>query len=355
MLPSHYLVFLFVGTCSLFVAGLLETGQNVIKKARLVKILDIYPMNWMTDWNCEMDFPIETCQRIRNQRIEIELVYVYTEYLTCSAGWSASSPSASGCTSPCQADSYGENCVFKCSCLYGRNCDPVDGSCDCFDGFTGHDCSTRCLEPCPPDQWGPSCNKSCACPSSERCDVFTGQCPQESKDGDLTTEKGQPPDRTDIIAQTTTRRGGLFRTTEKGNLPDRTDTIAPTTTRRASLFRTTEKGQPPDRTDTITLTTTRRAGDATMDSISIIQIGEKTFATAEPPTRVIDDVKHKKDDVSNQRIDNPCYSPENTTTQPDGNPYRAYPPPVYSTLDPATRSIYMTLHAESPGYASIGQ
>ncbi|KAJ8045475.1 Multiple epidermal growth factor-like domains protein 10 [Holothuria leucospilota] len=146
MPAGHYLVFLFVGTCSLFASGLLETGQNVIKKTRLINVLDKYSTTWITKWNCEMDFPIETCQRIRERSIDIELVYILTEALVCSPGWSSNLPTDSGCLSRCQVDSYGENCAFRCRCLNGRNCDPVDGSCDCFEGFEGRDCNTRCSD-----------------------------------------------------------------------------------------------------------------------------------------------------------------------------------------------------------------
>ena len=41
------------------------------------------------------------------------------------------------CQYRCPAGTYGQGCNMKCQCQNGGTCDPVDGTCACFDGYIG--------------------------------------------------------------------------------------------------------------------------------------------------------------------------------------------------------------------------
>ena len=43
----------------------------------------------------------------------------------------------------CPQGRFGFNCSNTCKCAHGEPCNPVNGLCDCKDGFIGADCSTR--------------------------------------------------------------------------------------------------------------------------------------------------------------------------------------------------------------------
>ena len=47
------------------------------------------------------------------------------------------------CSKNCTNGTYGLNCRGICFCQNGASCDPVDGTCDCRDGFQGDKCQNN--------------------------------------------------------------------------------------------------------------------------------------------------------------------------------------------------------------------
>lgn len=41
----------------------------------------------------------------------------------------------------CPSGRYGKNCGLGCSCTNNGTCNPIDGSCQCYPGWIGSDCS----------------------------------------------------------------------------------------------------------------------------------------------------------------------------------------------------------------------
>ncbi|KAK0148568.1 Multiple epidermal growth factor-like domains protein 10 [Merluccius polli] len=71
----------------------------------------------------------------------------------------------------CPSDRYGKGCSEACVCTNGT-CNPIDGSCQCFPGWTGEDCS----QACPAGHWGPDCLNSCNCHNGAQCSAYDGEC-----------------------------------------------------------------------------------------------------------------------------------------------------------------------------------
>lgn len=48
-----------------------------------------------------------------------------------------------GCPVPtvCAGGHFGQDCAQLCSCANNGTCSPIDGSCQCFPGWIGKDCS----------------------------------------------------------------------------------------------------------------------------------------------------------------------------------------------------------------------
>ncbi|KTG31121.1 hypothetical protein cypCar_00045270, partial [Cyprinus carpio] len=80
------------------------------------------------------------------------------------------SPSQS--LSLCPSGKYGKACAEICVCTNNGTCNPIDGSCQCFPGWTGDDCS----QSCPSGFYGRDCAEVCRCQNGADCDHITGQC-----------------------------------------------------------------------------------------------------------------------------------------------------------------------------------
>ena len=54
-----------------------------------------------------------------------------------------------GCPVPtvCAGGHFGQDCAQLCSCANNGTCSPIDGSCQCFPGWIGKDCSQGKLLP----------------------------------------------------------------------------------------------------------------------------------------------------------------------------------------------------------------
>ncbi|CAB1456884.1 unnamed protein product [Pleuronectes platessa] len=72
----------------------------------------------------------------------------------------------------CASGRYGRACAEICLCTNNGTCNPIDGSCQCFPGWIGEDCS----QACPSGHWGPDCLNSCNCHNSAQCSAYDGEC-----------------------------------------------------------------------------------------------------------------------------------------------------------------------------------
>uniref|UniRef100_A0A8C2BWC6 Multiple EGF-like-domains 10 n=1 Tax=Cyprinus carpio TaxID=7962 RepID=A0A8C2BWC6_CYPCA len=72
----------------------------------------------------------------------------------------------------CPSGRFGKNCAWSCTCTNNGTCNPIDGSCQCYPGWIGSDCS----QPCPPGQWGPNCIHTCNCHNGAFCSAYDGEC-----------------------------------------------------------------------------------------------------------------------------------------------------------------------------------
>lgn len=72
----------------------------------------------------------------------------------------------------CPTGRFGKNCAWGCTCTNNGTCNPIDGSCQCYPGWIGSDCS----QPCPPGQWGPNCIHTCNCHNGAYCSAYDGEC-----------------------------------------------------------------------------------------------------------------------------------------------------------------------------------
>ncbi|TKS73504.1 Multiple epidermal growth factor-like domains protein 10 [Collichthys lucidus] len=72
----------------------------------------------------------------------------------------------------CPSGRYGRACAEICLCTNNGTCNPIDGSCQCFPGWIGADCS----QACPSGHWGPDCLNSCNCHNGAQCSAYDGEC-----------------------------------------------------------------------------------------------------------------------------------------------------------------------------------
>ncbi|KAI3371279.1 hypothetical protein L3Q82_023896, partial [Scortum barcoo] len=72
----------------------------------------------------------------------------------------------------CPSGRYGRACTEICLCTNNGTCNPIDGSCQCFPGWIGDDCS----QACPSGHWGPDCLNSCNCHNGAQCSAYDGEC-----------------------------------------------------------------------------------------------------------------------------------------------------------------------------------
>lgn len=71
----------------------------------------------------------------------------------------------------CPFGTYGNKCAQKCSC--GHGCDPRTGEClQCPAGRSG----ILCEQSCPFERWGEKCKNHCDCSISAECDSIDGSC-----------------------------------------------------------------------------------------------------------------------------------------------------------------------------------
>ncbi|KAJ8790362.1 hypothetical protein J1605_021439 [Eschrichtius robustus] len=72
----------------------------------------------------------------------------------------------------CAGGHFGQDCAQLCSCANNGTCSPIDGSCQCFPGWIGKDCS----QACPSGFWGPTCFHTCSCHNGASCSAEDGAC-----------------------------------------------------------------------------------------------------------------------------------------------------------------------------------
>ncbi|XP_052775337.1 receptor-type tyrosine-protein phosphatase T-like isoform X2 [Mya arenaria] len=87
----------------------------------------------------------------------------------CYAGWEGI-----GCDAPCDENTFGIDCAYKCgNCLYDV-CDHETGQCvhGCKPGFHGF----YCKKSCGPGTFGANCKDTCGQCELGQCDPRTGQC-----------------------------------------------------------------------------------------------------------------------------------------------------------------------------------
>uniref|UniRef100_A0A8C1P2H4 Multiple EGF-like-domains 10 n=1 Tax=Cyprinus carpio TaxID=7962 RepID=A0A8C1P2H4_CYPCA len=72
----------------------------------------------------------------------------------------------------CPSGRFGKNCAWSCTCTNNGTCNPIDGSCQCYPGWIGSDCSQRC----PLGFYGKDCVQACQCENGADCDHISGQC-----------------------------------------------------------------------------------------------------------------------------------------------------------------------------------
>ncbi|KAJ8307562.1 hypothetical protein KUTeg_015646 [Tegillarca granosa] len=88
----------------------------------------------------------------------------------------------------CDSTHYGDNCASVCSCnvTYTKDCDNINGTCYCNDGWRGNDCGTdinECTETpglceCDQTHYGNNCSEVCVCnmTNTNDCDNQNGTC-----------------------------------------------------------------------------------------------------------------------------------------------------------------------------------
>ncbi|KAI4830768.1 hypothetical protein KUCAC02_002381, partial [Chaenocephalus aceratus] len=72
----------------------------------------------------------------------------------------------------CPSGKYGKACAETCVCTNNGTCNPIDGSCQCYPGWIGEDCS----KPCSQGSWGPDCIHTCNCHNGAQCSATDGEC-----------------------------------------------------------------------------------------------------------------------------------------------------------------------------------
>lgn len=71
----------------------------------------------------------------------------------------------------CPFGTYGNRCIKKCNC--GHGCDPRTGEClRCPAGRSG----VLCEQSCPVGMWGEKCMNHCGCAKNAECDNIDGSC-----------------------------------------------------------------------------------------------------------------------------------------------------------------------------------
>lgn len=83
-----------------------------------------------------------------------------------------------GCPVPtvCAGGYFGQDCAQLCSCANNGTCSPIDGSCQCFPGWIGKDCSQgKLLPPGNAPTWGQAQKFSLCCPKPLCPGAFTSR------------------------------------------------------------------------------------------------------------------------------------------------------------------------------------
>ncbi|KAK9746472.1 Laminin EGF domain [Popillia japonica] len=126
------------------------------------------------------------------------------------------------CENGCTENTFGRNCEEECTCQNGR-CDPISGRCDCYDGWSGPECSIPCPEGvscvnggictikndssstctcpagyigqkceniCPKSYWGEDCLEICYCEDDHffHCNHVNGTCESKCENGEYFDE-----------------------------------------------------------------------------------------------------------------------------------------------------------------------
>ncbi|XP_066295760.1 uncharacterized protein [Branchiostoma lanceolatum] len=86
----------------------------------------------------------------------------------CPPGWTGTT-----CQTSCPAGTYGQGCSSRCRCQNGAPCSPIDGRCNCTEGWFGSNCDRPCSLA---GLYGWRCRHACACKNNAACHHVDGTC-----------------------------------------------------------------------------------------------------------------------------------------------------------------------------------
>ena len=105
----------------------------------------------------------------------------------CSAGWNGAD-----CSILCQNGTFGVECAQPCACKNDATCNHVSGDCSCTPGYTAVDCSQSKFPVvdvsvsllmicpwflvCPTGTFGHNCGSNCLCVNKADCNHMDGSC-----------------------------------------------------------------------------------------------------------------------------------------------------------------------------------
>ncbi|XP_045544826.1 multiple epidermal growth factor-like domains protein 11 [Salmo salar] len=90
----------------------------------------------------------------------------------CSSGFFGTDCSEACVYGGCSSGFFGTDCSEVCRCQNGADCDHITGQCSCRTGFIGHSCELKCR----PGTFGYGCQQLCVCMNNATCDYVTGTC-----------------------------------------------------------------------------------------------------------------------------------------------------------------------------------
>ncbi|XP_066294203.1 uncharacterized protein [Branchiostoma lanceolatum] len=77
------------------------------------------------------------------------------------------------CQTSCPPGTYGQGCSSRCRCQNGAPCSPIDGRCNCTEGWFGSNCDRPCNLA---GRYGWRCREACLCKNNATCHHVDGTC-----------------------------------------------------------------------------------------------------------------------------------------------------------------------------------